>query len=138
MKTKNSQPSKNKSKQDELIKAGESFARADNLEKALDCYSQALDCLVAAAKAYAQNSEPQTMRAVFGSGKLSEIYLQKFNEYLKKDQVASIISNNMGVIFARMGNKVSAKTFFEQAIDLTPDGITYDDPHIGLQTLGSM
>jgi hypothetical protein len=44
----------------------------------------------------------------------------------------------MGVIFAKMGNKVSAKTFFEQAIDLTSDGAIYDDPHIGLQTLESM
>jgi tetratricopeptide (TPR) repeat protein len=135
---KNNQLPKNKTKQDELIKTGENFAAAGNLEKALECYSQVLDCLVAGAKAHAEISENISMAAVFGKAMVSETYLQKFNEYLKKDQIASIVSNNMAVIFAKMGDKVSARAFFEQAIDLIPDGVVYDDPHIGLQTLGSI
>jgi tetratricopeptide (TPR) repeat protein len=126
-----------KNKQDKMIKSGEDLAASDQLEKALDCYSQALDCLVAAAKEYAEKSEKMAMEAVFGSAMVSEVYLEKFNEYLKKDQVASIVSNNMGVIFAKIGNKESAKAFFEQAIDLTPKGVDYQDPHIGLQILES-
>ena len=134
---KGKQTSKNKTNQNALIKAGENFAAAGQLEKALDCYSQTLDHLVALAKISAEKSEGASMNAIFGSAQVSENYLQKFNEYLRKDQVASIISNNMAVIFAKMGNKESARAFFEQAIDLTPKGVDYQDPHIGLQVLAS-
>lgn len=118
-----------------MARAGEKLARAGELQKALDCYSQALDCLVAEAKTHAEKFEPQTASAVLGTAQVSEFYLQKFTEYLKKDQAASIISNNMAVIFAKMGNRESAKSFFEQAIDLTPKGVDYQDPQIGLQLI---
>lgn len=41
----------------------------------------------------------------------------------------------MGTIFAELGDKNTAKKMFEQAIDLTPDGIEYNDPKIALEEL---
>ena len=66
---------------------------------------------------------------------ISAAYLVRFNEYLKRDKSAYVISNSMALMFARMGNYSSAKIFFEQAIDLTPPGLVYNDPHIGLESV---
>lgn len=96
-------------------------------------YSEALDLLVAEAAEYAKGSEAMFTDAE--KKKVSKKYLEKFNEYLKKDKRACVISNNMGLLFAQTGEKASAKIFFEQAIDLTPKGEKYDDPYIGLEVL---
>jgi tetratricopeptide (TPR) repeat protein len=102
-------------------------------EDALKKYSEAFDLLVAEAAEYAKGLEP-----MFEDGEkktISKKYLEKFNEYLKKDKRASIISNNMGVLFALTGEKASARVFFEQAIDFTPEGEKYEDPYFGLEVL---
>jgi len=122
----------------ELMREGEMAQRNEDLGKSLGYYSKAMDVLVARAKAYAQKAEPAVMEAIVGSGVVSAQYLSKFNEYLKKDHTAAIVSNNMAMLFAKMGNKASARDFFEQAIDLTPSGAAYDDPHIGLEMLKKM
>lgn len=106
-----------------------------NNEDSLKLYSEAFDILVAEAAEYAKGLEE-----VFEDSEkktVSKKYLEKFNEYLKKDKRACVISNNMGVLFAKTGEKASAKCFFEQAIDLTPGGEKYDDPYIGLEVLNS-
>jgi tetratricopeptide (TPR) repeat protein len=105
------------------------------LKGSLELYNEAFNLLVEEARNYASKTEK-----VFQSEEKNEIspgYLKKFNEYLKKDRQACAISNNMGVLFAQMGEKASAKVFFEQAIDLTPKGEKYDDPFIGLEVLKS-
>jgi Tfp pilus assembly protein PilF len=117
------------------IARAENFEREGDLEKALDAYSRALDVLVARAQEFAERSEPAVIDAVVGKGVLPQQYLVKFNDHLKKDNAAAAVSNAMGMIFAKMGNKASARAFFEQAIDLTPPGETYDDPHIGMEML---
>jgi tetratricopeptide (TPR) repeat protein len=104
-------------------------------EDSLKMYSEAFDVLVAEASEYAKGLEEMFEDAEKKT--VSKKYLEKFNEYLKKDKRACVISNNMGVLFARTGEKASAKIFFEQAIDLTPKGEKYDDPYIGLEVLNS-
>jgi tetratricopeptide (TPR) repeat protein len=99
----------------------------------LKMYSEAFDLLVAEAAEYAKGSEAMFTDAEKKT--VSKKYLEKFNEYLKKDKRACVISNNMGVLFAQTGEKASAKVFFEQAIDLTPKSEKYDDPYIGLEVL---
>lgn len=119
----------------QLVSEAEELHKRGENKKALENYSQALDALVAVAKAHAERAEPTMMEAVMGSGTMSQEYLKKFNGYLKKDQTAAIISNNMAALFAQMGDKASAQAFFEQAIDLTPKDVCYDGPHIGLEML---
>ncbi|MCU0652631.1 MAG: hypothetical protein MUD10_00015 [Candidatus Pacebacteria bacterium] len=121
-----------------LMEEAARFEQAGELEKSLNAYSRALDVLVDEARAAAEKSEPAVADAIVGKGVISEQYLAKFNNYLKKDYRAAAVSNAMGMIFAKMGNKPSARDFFEQAIDLTPPGEVYDDPHIGMEMLKNL
>jgi tetratricopeptide (TPR) repeat protein len=121
-----------------LIRDAGELEKAEKFEKALEIYSQTMDILVANAKSCAERAEPAVMEAIVGSGVISGQFLSKFNEHLKQGKIAAVVSNNMGMIFAKMGNKSSARDFFEQAIDLTPAGEIYDDPHIGLEMLKNM
>lgn len=59
----------------------------------------------------------------------------KVGEYLKGDNLACTILNDMGVIFAEVGDKQSARKYFEESIRYTPDGINYENPKIGLKEL---
>lgn len=102
-------------------------------EDSLKMYSEAFDVLVAEASEYAKGLEKMFEDAE--KKIVSKKYLERFNKYLKKDKRACVISNNMGVLFAQTGEKASAKVFFEQAIDLTPEGEKYEDPYIGLEIL---
>ena len=114
-----------------IIDEAMALGHEGDLGKAIRRLSGALDILVAGAKSYAQKCEPvsENDRGV------SDQYLIKFNEYLKKDKTACVLSNAMALMFAKNGNVSSAVIFFEQAIDLTPAGMVYDDPHIGLEML---
>jgi tetratricopeptide (TPR) repeat protein len=104
------------------------------ITQALKMYSDAFNLLVQEAAEDAKKTEEMYENS--GSErKISQKYLEKFRSYLRQDKRASVISNNMGVLFAQTGEKASAKTFFEQAIDLTPKGEKYDDPYIGLEIL---
>lgn len=59
----------------------------------------------------------------------------KVIEYLKGDNLACTILNNMGVILAEAGNKESARKYFEESIKHIPDGVNYQNPIIGLKEL---
>ncbi|MFZ3074048.1 MAG: hypothetical protein WA093_02880 [Minisyncoccales bacterium] len=121
-----------------IIREAENFEKAGELGNALEYYSRALDVLVLAAKDYAEISEEGQISAVMGTGQISAQYMARFNDYLKKDKTAAVVSNRMGLVFARMENKASARAFFEQAIDLTPGYLEYNDPHIGLEMIDNL
>ncbi len=59
----------------------------------------------------------------------------KVDEYLKENNLACTILNNMAVILAEAGNKDSAKKYFKASIKLIPNGLDYQDPIIGLKEL---
>lgn len=118
-----------------LLSSAQDLEGVGDFEKALACYSRVLDILVVRAKDYAQKAEPGMLEAITGTGMLSQVYLDKFNEGLKKDRNASLVSCRMAALFTRLGDKASARSFFEQAIHLTPPGIVYDDPHMGISML---
>jgi tetratricopeptide (TPR) repeat protein len=125
-------------KLEDLLREGEEAQKSEQWEKSLGYYSSAFDFLIGGAKDHAQKAEPAAMESILGNGAMSTQYLSKFNEYLKKDLTAATVSNNMALLFSRMGNKSSAASFFEQAIDLTPEGVTYDAPHVGLEMLKNL
>ena len=60
---------------------------------------------------------------------------KRVEEYLKGDNLACTILNNIGVIFAEIGDKKSAKKYFEESIKLTPTRLDYQNPKIGLKEL---
>ncbi len=123
-----------------MLEKAFNLKNAGRLEESLDLYNTAFNALVKDAEAYAKNLEEVFCPENGGNcdKKISAKYLAKFKEHLKKDKCACVVSNNMAVIFAQMGEMASAKIFFEQAIDLTPEGEKYDDPFIGLEVLNGM
>ena len=116
----------------EIISMAAAYGREGDFGKAIDRFSRALDIIVVRAKEYAQKNGPMAVDPESG---VDPAYMARFHEYLKRDKIASVVSNDMALIFARMGNCSSARIFFEQAIDLTPVGVAYDDPHVGLEML---
>ena len=91
-----------------------------------------------AIKLYSELYEQLIKDAFANIGGTSESYSKdksKVNNYLKGDKLACTILNNMGTILAEGGNKVDAKKYFEESIKLTPDGLNYQDPVIGLKEL---
>lgn len=67
--------------------------------------------------------------------KILPSYFSEADKYLKQGSFAYLIANNMGTIFAELGDKENAKKMFEESIRLTPNNIEYSDPKIGLEEL---
>jgi len=118
----------------------EIFNKAWRLKKegkysdALALYNELYEQLIKEASDYARGFEG----SVVDEDKIRKLMPQLFrkvDEYLKKDNLACTILNNMGVIYAENGNTETAKKYFEESIRLTPDGIDYPNPKIGLKEL---
>lgn len=56
---------------------------------------------------------------------------------LRRNITYAILKNNMGRCLVAMGHVEQARTCFEEAIEFTPEGMDYDDPHDGLCELGA-
>ena len=121
----------------ELVNKAQELKESGNFEAALACYSDTFDLLIKESNEYARNQEG----SIIDVGNLRTITTKLFEEsrmYLKRDMTAAIISNNMGSLYARLGDIDNAKKMFEQAIDLTPDDKEYSDPKVGLIELGKL
>ena len=122
----------NKDLQDKINKAKGYKENKKSLE-ALGIYNQIFDFLCKSAANYAH--EPGNFKDV---GKTREILpgcLKDSKEFLKRDDLACKVLNNMGTIFAESGDIDNAESMFKQSIDLTPDAMDYKDPIIGLQNI---
>lgn len=62
-------------------------------------------------------------------------YFEEADNYLRRDNVVCTILNNMGVIFAELGDKDAARKHFEESIKYTPQGMEYENPKVGLKSL---
>ena len=60
-------------------------------------------------------------------------YFAAFSNALRSDILYANIVNNIGTLFAEDGEKEEAKKCFLEAIDFTPQGVKFDNPHIGLE-----
>lgn len=123
--------------QELLNRAWDLKKNGEKLE-ALKLYNQAFDILSKEAQRFAHDSGGTYEDAEENGDKVRKIlpkFFDKAKEYLKRDKVAAVISNNMGTIFAELGDNEGAKKMFEQAIELTPDREDYTDPKIGLAEL---
>ena len=98
---------------------------------ALKLYDEAFNMLTSEATAHAHK---QTRVSPL-SNKITPDLFAESKSYFKRDNVACTISNNMATIFAELGDSESARKLFEQAIELTPEGVDYPDPKIGLEKL---
>jgi tetratricopeptide (TPR) repeat protein len=62
-------------------------------------------------------------------------YFSAFANGLRSNIFFSNIVNNIGTLYAESGDYKQARECFQEAIEFTPSGIRYDDPHIGLRSL---
>ena len=90
------------------------------VREAIEAYSEAFDYLLMEARRFAQKTIGY--RDDDEKREIPPEYFDAVRDYLRRDQNAARISNNGGVLFARLGDYETAKKWFEQAIDLYPDG----------------
>lgn len=118
----------------ELVNKAQDLKESGKYHEALMCYSDTMDLLVQEANEYARNQNG--VQVDIGSLRsITPKFFEESRKFLKQDMTAAIISNNMGSLYARLGDFENAKKMFEEAIDLTPDGEEYNDPKIGLENL---
>lgn len=108
------------------------YQKESKLDVALNLYKDLYAQLVIEATDYAKCIErPKTFD---GKPKdFSPHFLKNAGEYLRSDNLASLILNNICVILAEVGNKELAKKYFKQSIKYIPGGMDYADYEIWLK-----
>jgi len=102
--------------------------------EALKRYNEIFNALCQEPTEYAKKFK-ETTQDDDDTRKILPKYFEKALEYLRRDDIACKISNNMGTILAELGDIDGARKMFEQAVDLTPDDTNYPDPRVGLEEL---
>lgn len=62
-------------------------------------------------------------------------YFSSFYKILKSDLFYSNVLNNIGTHFAENGDIKKARECFEESIDFIPNGLSFPNPHIGIEQL---
>ena len=70
-----------------------------------------------------------------GARYLLPAYFAAFSNALRFDILYSNIVNNIGTLFAETGETEDARKCFLEAINFTPQGARFDNPHINLENL---
>lgn len=107
-----------------LLGKAKKFKKDGKLMDALDYYNKAFDLLVTVAHEHASKCKG----AIIDKDRtrtITSILFEETRKYLKRDMLAAATSNAMGVIFVKLGDPEGARRMFEQAIELTPDGMDY-------------
>lgn len=111
------------------------FLKQDNkFSEALMLYNEVYNYLVDEAGGHARNTLGTRINDD-GTIKILPSYFAVADQYLKRDNVVAVILNNMGVIFAEIGDAKLARKYFEESIKFTQDGIDYPNPKTGLDNL---
>lgn len=122
----------------ELLNKASGLKKSGKLAEAFKMYSATFDILVKEANTYADSFENTGYESTEGGKRTwtdTPAFFEKAEEYMKRDKTAAVISNNMGIILAELGDLKGAKGWFEQAVELTPDYLDYPDPQINLKSL---
>jgi len=70
-----------------------------------------------------------------GARYLLPAYFAAFSNALRSDILYSNIVNNIGTLFAETEETEEARKCFLEAIDFTPQGVRFDNPHTNLENL---
>lgn len=108
------------------------YQKEGRLADALKLYKELYAELVIEAADYAKCLErPKTYEATYKT--LTPQFLHNAGEYLRSDNLASLILNNICVILAEVGNKELARKYFKKSIKYIPGGTDYPDYEIWLK-----
>lgn len=69
------------------------------------------------------------------SRKMMPQYFVESDEYLRNEPATKIILNNMGAIWAELGDDSAAAKYFQESIKYTPEDVEYLAPKFGLDNL---
>lgn len=125
----------------ELLNKAWELKKDKKHKEALDLYNKAYDILISEAGEFAHNQEGTYEDFEENGEKVRKItpkLFDKSKEYLRRDKIAATILNNMGVIYSENLDYESAERLFNESIELTPDGLDYPDPKIGLESINKI
>jgi tetratricopeptide (TPR) repeat protein len=120
----------------ELTNKAIEFKEQGRLKEALRCYDNVLNALTQEALNYAHAKGGITDED--STRKILPENLKLIKEYFKQGEDVAKILNNMGAICAELGDYELAKQYFNDAIELIPEGSNYKDPYLGLETLSEL
>lgn len=116
---------------------GLTHKKAGNLDTSIKNYEEAINTLVRNTWNGIKKKEKLTIKDVWDADnrEFNKNFVRKVENELKNDILYATLENNIGVCYAEKGNINKAKEHFKRAIEFTPEGIQYAEPHIGLQAI---
>ena len=102
------------------------YKKEGRLIDALDLYKELYVQLIREAADYAKCIERQVIYEE-NTRELTPQFLQNAGEYLRSDNLASLISNNLCVILSETGHKEAARKYFKKSIKYIPGGTEYPE-----------
>jgi hypothetical protein len=116
------------------VNQAQKYKKEGKLVEAMGIYNQVYDHFIKEACKVARKLE-NTVQDTETTRTINPEYFSAGEKYLKRDKTVCTILNNMGVIFAELNDKENSKKYFMESIKLTPDGLDYQNPKIGLKNL---
>jgi tetratricopeptide (TPR) repeat protein len=121
---------------------GITYKKLGRYKEALDTYKQGIDRLIASVYAVVRSDPTQCYQCyreevVDGERTVTVLpyFFMKTREMLRADPVYAIFLNNVAICLEELGQISEAQGLYEDAIEFTPDGYSYPDPHRNLQRL---
>ncbi len=119
---------------------GLTYRKTGHIQLALEWYRKAAEGIVGAAVDETHKDRNRCYREDLIDGKKTLVMLpyafEKTRTVLRSDSLYAIVSNNIGVCLAELGDLKSARDKFRESIDCTPEGYDYPDPHRYLADIG--
>ncbi len=110
-----------------LVDIAAQLKRQGQAQEALEAYSKAFDALVDESGVYARNKVGADIAVEDLRSKAPEL-IEYSKIYLKQDVAAASILNEMGNLFAALGEYDNAKQKYNEAIELIPNDVAFDEP----------
>ncbi|WP_171817335.1 tetratricopeptide repeat protein [Sulfuritalea hydrogenivorans] len=118
---------------------GITYKKLGRHKEALNTYEQGIDRLMASVSKIVHSDPTRCYREEIVDGERIRTVLpyvfMKTREMLRANPLYAILTNNVAVCFAELGQINEAQRLYEEAIEFTPDGYNYPDPHQHLQRL---
>jgi tetratricopeptide (TPR) repeat protein len=106
-------------------------------QEALETYNAAFNMLIDLSGHYAREQEAVVTDLQELRSKV-EVLFAHSKDYLKRDNTAATILNEMGLLFMDQGEAENARQKFLEAIDYIPGGEDFSEPADNLERLVSM
>ena len=119
---------------------GEELERLHRYKEAFDAYSDAATLLTETAyEEIGRGGDTwviaRRLRDGSNIGVFNDALLWKVHEYLRSSNLFHIVRYKMARCLATLGYIDEAKTMFEEAIEFTPEGVSFEEPYAGLAGL---